>query len=64
MTQVLAGTTALFRDRDLFVHDGTKLRRFRVSAPVQLKDGAMGSRKVKESKRCSSYGFQSAYGWE
>jgi murein DD-endopeptidase MepM/ murein hydrolase activator NlpD len=35
MTQVLAGTTALFRDRDLFVHDGTKLRRFRVSAPVQ-----------------------------
>ncbi|HWC57266.1 MAG TPA: M23 family metallopeptidase, partial [Sphingomicrobium sp.] len=35
MTQVLAGTTALFRDRDLFIHDGTKLRRFRVSAPVQ-----------------------------
>jgi murein DD-endopeptidase MepM/ murein hydrolase activator NlpD len=35
MTQVLAGTTALFRDRDLFVHDGTKLRRFRISAPVQ-----------------------------
>jgi murein DD-endopeptidase MepM/ murein hydrolase activator NlpD len=35
MTQVLAGTTALFRDRDLFVHDGTRLRRFRVSAPVQ-----------------------------
>jgi murein DD-endopeptidase MepM/ murein hydrolase activator NlpD len=25
----------LFRDRDLFVHDGSKLRRFRVSAPVQ-----------------------------
>ena len=26
---------ALFRDRDLFVHDGAKLRRFRLSAPVQ-----------------------------
>jgi len=35
MTQVLAGTTGLFRDRDLFIHDGKKLRRFRVSAPVQ-----------------------------
>jgi murein DD-endopeptidase MepM/ murein hydrolase activator NlpD len=35
MTQVLAGTTALFRDRDLFIHDGRKLRRFRISAPVQ-----------------------------
>ncbi|MES2119523.1 MAG: M23 family metallopeptidase [Pseudomonadota bacterium] len=35
MTQVLAATTALFRDRDLFVHDGSKLRRFRVSAPLQ-----------------------------
>jgi murein DD-endopeptidase MepM/ murein hydrolase activator NlpD len=35
MTQVLAATTGLFRDRDLFVHDGSKLRRFRVSAPVQ-----------------------------
>ena len=35
MTQVLAATTALFRDRDLFVHDGSRLRRFRVSAPVQ-----------------------------
>ena len=35
MTQVLAATTALFRDRDLFIHDGSKLRRFRVSAPVQ-----------------------------
>src|SRR3954447_551788 len=35
MTQVLAATTALFRDRDLFVHDGAKLRRFRLSAPVQ-----------------------------
>ncbi|QIK78462.1 M23 family metallopeptidase [Sphingomonas piscis] len=27
---------ALFRDRDLFVHDGSKLRRFRLSAPVQM----------------------------
>ncbi|MEO7277339.1 MAG: M23 family metallopeptidase [Sphingomicrobium sp.] len=35
MTQVLAATTALFRDRDLFIHDGSKLRRFRVSAPFQ-----------------------------
>jgi murein DD-endopeptidase MepM/ murein hydrolase activator NlpD len=35
MTQVLAATGALFRDRDLFVHDGSKLRRFRISAPVQ-----------------------------
>jgi murein DD-endopeptidase MepM/ murein hydrolase activator NlpD len=29
-------TTALLRSRDLFVHDGTKLRRIRLSAPVQL----------------------------
>src|SRR3954453_5596867 len=35
MTQVLAATSTLFRDRDLFVHDGSKLRRFRVSAPIQ-----------------------------
>ena len=35
MTQVMAATGALFRDRDLFVHDGSKLRRFRISAPVQ-----------------------------
>jgi len=35
MTQVLAATGALFRDRDLFIHDGSRLRRFRVSAPVQ-----------------------------
>jgi murein DD-endopeptidase MepM/ murein hydrolase activator NlpD len=34
MTAVLA-PTALFRDRDLFVHDGSKLRRFRISAPIQ-----------------------------
>src|SRR5947209_10757075 len=35
MTQVLAATSTLFRDRDLFIHDGSKLRRFRISAPVQ-----------------------------
>jgi murein DD-endopeptidase MepM/ murein hydrolase activator NlpD len=35
MTQVLAATSTLFRDRDLFIHDGSKLRRLRVSAPVQ-----------------------------
>lgn len=35
MTQVLAATTALFRDRDFFIHDGAKLRRFRISAPIQ-----------------------------
>jgi murein DD-endopeptidase MepM/ murein hydrolase activator NlpD len=35
MTQGLAAATTLFRDRDLFIHDGSKLRRFRVSAPVQ-----------------------------
>ena len=36
MTQVLAATTGLFRDRDLFIHDGAKLRRFRISAPLQV----------------------------
>lgn len=35
MAQVLAATPTFFRDRDLFVHDGTKLRRFRLSAPLQ-----------------------------
>jgi murein DD-endopeptidase MepM/ murein hydrolase activator NlpD len=35
MAQVLAATGALFRDRDLFIHDGSRLRRFRISAPVQ-----------------------------
>jgi len=35
MAQVLAAANALFRDRDLFIHDGSKLRRFRISAPVQ-----------------------------
>ena len=35
MTKIQAATTALFRDRDLFVHDGNKLRRLRVSARIQ-----------------------------
>jgi murein DD-endopeptidase MepM/ murein hydrolase activator NlpD len=35
MTQVLSVSTALFRDRDFFIHDGRQLRRFRLSAPVQ-----------------------------
>jgi murein DD-endopeptidase MepM/ murein hydrolase activator NlpD len=34
MTQAIVAN-GLFRDRDLFIHDGSKLRRFRVSAPVQ-----------------------------
>jgi murein DD-endopeptidase MepM/ murein hydrolase activator NlpD len=34
MTQVLAAAN-FFRDRDFFVHDGSRLRRFRVSAPFQ-----------------------------
>jgi murein DD-endopeptidase MepM/ murein hydrolase activator NlpD len=36
MTQVMAAATGLFRDRDLFIHDGSKLRRFRVPASYQL----------------------------
>ena len=35
MTQGLAAAAVLFRDRDLFVHDGSRLHRFRISAPVQ-----------------------------
>jgi murein DD-endopeptidase MepM/ murein hydrolase activator NlpD len=35
MAQGLAAFNGLFRDRDLFIHDGTKLRRFRISAPIQ-----------------------------
>ncbi|MEP7130246.1 MAG: M23 family metallopeptidase [Sphingomicrobium sp.] len=35
MTQVLAATATLFRDRDLFIHDGSSLRRFRISALIQ-----------------------------
>ncbi len=36
MTKALATTGGLFRARDFFVHDGTRLRRFRISASVQL----------------------------
>ena len=36
MTKVLATASGLFRDRDFFVHDGTQLRRFRLSASVQM----------------------------
>lgn len=36
MTKFLAATSGLFRDRDFFVHDGTQLRRFRLSASVQI----------------------------
>ncbi len=36
MTQVLAAANNVFRDRDFFVHDGSRLRRFRVSAPLQF----------------------------
>jgi murein DD-endopeptidase MepM/ murein hydrolase activator NlpD len=35
MTNILAAPGALFRDRDLFVHDGTKLRRLRLSWRAQ-----------------------------
>jgi len=35
MAQVLAAANALFRDRDLFIHDGSRLRRLRISAPIQ-----------------------------
>ena len=35
MTQLSAATSAFFRDRDLFVHDGSRLRKIRLSAPVQ-----------------------------
>jgi murein DD-endopeptidase MepM/ murein hydrolase activator NlpD len=36
MAQVLTASLSLFKDRDLFIHDGAKLRRFRISAPVQI----------------------------
>jgi murein DD-endopeptidase MepM/ murein hydrolase activator NlpD len=36
MTQATFATAKLFRDRDLFVHDGSHLRRLRLSAPVQM----------------------------
>ena len=35
MAHFMTATSGLFRDRDLFIHDGSKLRRFRLSAPVQ-----------------------------
>ena len=35
MTQVLSAATALFRDRDLFIHEATKLRRLSITAPFQ-----------------------------
>ena len=36
MATVLTATSGLFKDRDFFVHDGTQLRRFRLSASVQI----------------------------
>ena len=36
MSTVLAATSGLFTDRDFFVHDGTQLRRFRLSANLQI----------------------------
>ena len=36
MTSTIGTTRALFRDRDFFVHDGSKLRRFTVPAYVQM----------------------------
>lgn len=36
MTTVLTATSGLFADRDFFVHDGTTLRRFRISATLQI----------------------------
>jgi len=35
MAQLLAAA-GVFRDRDFFIHDGAKLRRFRISASVQI----------------------------
>ncbi|RST31947.1 M23 family metallopeptidase [Sphingomonas ginkgonis] len=35
MAQALTATKSLFRDRDFFIHDGSQLRRVRLSAPVQ-----------------------------
>ena len=36
MTAVLAISQKLFRNRDVFVHDGSTLRRLRLSAPLQM----------------------------
>ena len=41
MSQVLATANAFFRDREFFVHDGAKLRRFRVSATFQMAAAAL-----------------------
>ena len=35
MSNIMSATPGLFRDRDLFVHDGAHLRRIRLSAPIQ-----------------------------
>jgi murein DD-endopeptidase MepM/ murein hydrolase activator NlpD len=35
MAQLVALSRGLFSDREFFIHDGQRLRRFRVSAPVQ-----------------------------
>ena len=35
MTHLLALPRTLFSDREFFIHDGERLRRFRISAPVQ-----------------------------
>ena len=35
MTHLLALTRTVFSDREFFIHDGRRLRRFRVSAPLQ-----------------------------
>ena len=36
MIKAIGNTSALFRDRDFFVHDGSKLRRFTVPAYAQM----------------------------
>ena len=36
MTQAVIATKSVFRDRELFVHDGRHLRKLRLSAPVQF----------------------------
>ena len=36
MAQLLALSRTIFSDRELFIHDGRQLRRFRLSAPLQL----------------------------
>jgi murein DD-endopeptidase MepM/ murein hydrolase activator NlpD len=36
MAKLLTATSGLFRDRDFFVHDGKRLRRFRISSFLQI----------------------------